>query len=73
MWLFEMYNDDKHNTHVVIACCSLPFGIILSLLIRMKVKATAPPQWLVTLFAIIAFVQSICWIKTSADSIVDLL
>lgn len=39
----------------------------------MKVKATAPPPWLITLFAVIAFVQSICWIKTSADSIVDLL
>ena len=76
LWLFEMYKDENQNIdskNVTIACCSLVPGIIISMLIRLKVKATDPPQWMVTLFAIIAFVQSICWIKTSADSIVDLL
>ena len=48
-------------------------GLIFCILIRMKTKATAPPDWLVTVFALIAFVQSILWIKTSADSIIDLL
>lgn len=73
MWLFEMFTGDLIGIHHKIAYFSLIPGIILSILIRMKVKATAPPEWLVTLLAIIAFVQSICWIKTSADSIVDLL
>jgi len=73
MWLFEMYSSDLAGTKHIIAYCSVFPGLILSILIRMKTKATAPPEWLVTLFALIAFVQSICWIKTSADSIVDLL
>lgn len=48
-------------------------GIIFGILIYLKTKTSEPPDWLLTFYAMIAFLQSIAWINFASNSIVDLL
>ena len=48
-------------------------GWIIGTVILMKTKASEGPSWLLTLQAIMAFVQSIMWISFASNTIMDLL
>lgn len=46
---------------------------LAAIYIRMCTKITAPPERLIFIYAIVAFVMSICWISFTCDIVVDLL
>ena len=47
--------------------------LFAALYIRMCTKITSPPEKLIFLYAVIAFVMSILWISFTCDIVVDLL
>lgn len=52
--------------------CMIP-GLLLGILIRMKTTVSKPPGFLVTIYAMLAFVMSIMWIQYTSNVIMDLL
>lgn len=81
-YLFGMLNDigdddeDDHEAAMAKLIAGLAWivpGAIMGFFIYTRVKNTEPPNWLMNVFAVVAFVQSIAWINFASDSIVDLL
>ena len=64
---------DPAITYLIIGLLFIIPGLIIGAFIYLKTKATEPPQWLLSLYACLAFVQSIAWINFASNSIVDLL
>ena len=69
-------DDDDYDaalTKLIIGLVWLVPGGIMGGFIYLKTKTTEPPEWLLNVFAALAFFQSIAWINFASDSIVDLL
>jgi hypothetical protein len=72
--MFGIIDDVDEDMPKIWVCLGLTiFGIGAAVMILLKTKATAPPEWLRTLSSIICFVMSIAWIAFVSDNIVDLL
>lgn len=67
--LIEDFFDPIFNICLIVM---IP-GAIAGGLIFFKTKVSSPPEWLLTLSAMLCFVMSICWISFTSDLIVDLL
>lgn len=57
---------------IIALLCMIP-GLLLGILIRMKTTVSKPPGFLVTIYAMLAFVMSIMWIQYTSNVIMDLL
>ena len=69
-------DEDDHEAAMAKLIAGLVWiipGSIMGFLILQKTKKTMAPNWLLNVFASLAFVQSIAWINFASDSIVDLL
>ena len=82
-YCFGMFNDlangpgdddyDDAMLKLIIALIWIIPGGIAGIAIYYKTKATEAPDWLLTVFSVLAFAQSIAWINLASDSITDLL
>ena len=65
--------DDENNTHLIISVyCVIP-GVVIGILVRFFTKVTKPPDWIMIIYSLLAFIMSIMWIKFTSDTIMDLL
>ena len=76
LFLYGSFNgddEDKVELNKRVALWWLIPGSFLALLIRTKTNSTAPPGWLLTLFAIGAFIMGIFWINFVSKVLVDII
>lgn len=67
----DAYSDEEWALLISLIC--MMAGVIPAILMRFKLKKSKGPEWLIFLYACIAFVMSIVWISFTCDIIMDLL
>jgi len=72
LWLYGLLEDDD-GTLLEIGLFTMIPGALIGLLIRMMTKVSAPPTWLMNIYAFLCFIMATLWIKFSSDCIMDLL
>jgi Ca2+/Na+ antiporter len=69
----KSYNYENANKAMIVCIILLVPGIIISLLIKFRTSSDSPPKIILFLFALIAFIMSLLWIKFTCDIIIEFI